>query len=349
MTVCREGEVFQCFVDRQQYARTTRTFCFESKDRQEVQVRVQLRWKLTNAKVWMVRKGASEDIFDAIEELSESLLRDAIATMTYEECHQQATVGYEMIETAVVDRLRSECQALGGVLVGFEIRSLRFPLLEERNKVRAARETEMSEKILEQKRLLGVEIEKWKSDDAKLMYQMREEKNRLVHDTKMQVLRDSESLTNMKAEAKLDLAQQQFAVEKRMVQLNAEKSQQILELQQTEAKTQSSMRQQLSEASSKANEAIQEAKALADSERAKADAKALAKIKMAEADAKAANLIGSAYKDNSAYMELQVARLHSDLQQVRANALGDAVKFGTMLPVHLQKEMMAFRSVGSQL
>lgn len=52
-------------------------------------MRVQLRWRLVDAKTWVLRQGASEDIFDAIEEIAQAMLRDAIAANTYEDCMRQ--------------------------------------------------------------------------------------------------------------------------------------------------------------------------------------------------------------------------------------------------------------------
>jgi hypothetical protein len=349
MTVCRGGEMLLDFVDRQNYARTTRTFYFESSDRQEVQVRVQLRWKLERAKTWIMRKGASEDIFDAIEEITESLLRDAVASRSYEECHLQASQGYDLLETSVIAALREEAGALGGKLIGFEIRSLRFPLLERRNQARAQQETKLSELILEEKRQLDISLSTWARDDAKLLYQMKEEKNKVIHDTKMQLLRDAEDLKTMQAKATLEVTNQQFSIDKTIISLNAQKSQQILELDQKEAKIKSRIKRELIDAKGLADEKISDAHAEANAVKAKCDAQAFARLAIAESDAKAAELVGSAYKDNNSYMELKVAEMHADIQEARAKHIKSALGKNklAMLPAKIQSELTQFIAVGS--
>jgi len=347
MTVCRGGEVFLEFVDRQNYARTTRTFCLESSDRQEVRIRVQLKWRIENAKLWITRKGASADIFDAIEEISESMLRDAIASHSYEECHEQATQGYENIEKQVRGGLEMQCRALGGVLLGFEIRSLRFPLLERRNLNRAMQEAKFNEDILEEKRQLGVAIEAWKRADAELEYKQRKEREKVTHDAKMQVLRDSEDLKKMEKKAELDLAQQNFDIDKKLIVLDAQKQQQILSLKQNQDRVASQVKRELVDATGTADAQIQDAKAEAESVRQKSAAQAAAKLNLAESDAKAAALIGSAYRDNAAYMQLQIARMNAQVQEARAKAMAAAVDHNnlTMLPASLQKELSSFNTI----
>jgi len=56
----------------------------------------------------------------------------------------QATKGYDGIEGVVRPRLAEETQLLGGILLGFEIRELRFPLLDLRNQNRAQQEAKLS-------------------------------------------------------------------------------------------------------------------------------------------------------------------------------------------------------------
>lgn len=56
----------------------------------------------------------------------------------------QAKEGYDGIENNVRPRLAEETQLLGGFLLGFEVRELRFPRLDTRNIHRAQQEAKLS-------------------------------------------------------------------------------------------------------------------------------------------------------------------------------------------------------------
>lgn len=337
-TLCRGGEVFLEFIDRQNYARTTRAFRFESSDRQVVQVRVQLRWKLSNAKMWIKRKGAFQDIFDAIEEIAESLLRDTIAGQSNEECRQQAENGFETIEKAVKEPLAEETQDLGGVLLGMEIRELTFPLLDRRNKDRAMKDARMNERLHEAKRQLEIEIEQRKRQEADLSYSQQEEKRQIIHNTDMQKLKDKEKLDMLGANAELEKAEQNFNLQKKEGLLEAEKKQQILELQQHEQRVTARVKRNLIDEQGYADEKIQDATAAAEATKQTAKAQAYAKLTVAEAEAKAAERIGSAYRDNDYFMQLQISKMHEAVLEKRASALSRA----QMLPESLQDELAVF-------
>jgi len=338
MTICRGGEVFLEFIDRQNYARTTRAFTFESSDRQQVQVRVQLRWKVEKAKLWIQRRGAFDDIFDAIEEITESLLRDTIAGQTNDDCRQQAANGFETIEKAVMDPLKDETGHLGGVLLGFEIRTLRFPFLDRRNKERADKEDILNQQLQDAKRQLGIDIENRKRQEANLLYTQSEDMREVTHSIKMQKLKDKEKLDKLSARAELEKAEQNFDLQKRQLMLEAEKKQQIMELQQEELKVTAEVKRQLIEQTGIADEAIQDAKAEAEAVKATAGAKAYAKLTLATSEAKAAERIGAAYKGNEHFMELQIAKMHEKVLNKRAIALARA----QMLPEDLQQELSRF-------
>jgi len=339
--VCRGGEVFKQFVDRQHYARTTRTFNLESRDRQEVRLRVQLRWRLENAKLWLTRQGASTDIFDAIEEISQSLLRDAIAAHTYEECAQQAGEGYEGIEKIVRRRLESETSKLGGRLLGFEIRELRFPLLETRNRERADKEAYLNEILLEEKRQLNIEVERRRREDARLAHERDQAAREQEHKTKLQKLINAEALAKQKAEADLHKQKALADMELETARLEAARRAQAIQLNIEQEKAQSAAARRLIEKQSQAEEKVQQAEADAKAVLLQAEADAEAKIKTAQADAKKAELVGAAYRANPDYLKLEFARMNADVLKLRANAIADAISKnkGAMMPVEMQKEL----------
>ena len=144
---------------------------------------------------------------------------------------------------------------------------------------------------------------------AFLRYVQREEKAKIQHLTKMQVLRDQEELARMEARARLEIAKQNYEIEKTITTLNALKTQQILELDQVELKARSNITQELIHVTGKADEVICVEQAKADSVRMEAGAQADAKIQMAEADAKAADHIGSAYQVRDTCCEMCVGYL----------------------------------------
>jgi regulator of protease activity HflC (stomatin/prohibitin superfamily) len=346
LTVCRGGEKLLQFCDRQNYGRTTRRFTLESHDRQEVGVRVQLRWRLQNARIWLRVRGAFEDIFDAIEETVQALLRDAIAGQTYEECMSQASAGYEGIESLVVSRLEEDVNHLGGKLLGFEIRELRFPLLERRNVERAEKEAIMTEKLYEEKRRLNLEDEKRKRTEAKLQQDMKVEKIKLQHRAEMQQLRDQANLEKMRARAALEEAKERLHLEKQELLLKGQKLQQDVSLATDEARAAAENTIRQLEAKSQADKKLENARAESESIRARANADAEAKVKLSEADAKAAQLIGSAYKSNPAFLRLKMEELNSKMMHVRADAMGRTLKANptAFMPVDLQREMAFLRS-----
>jgi len=89
----RGGEVYKEFVDMHHHARSTRWFKMESKDRQEVKVRVQLRWKIRDPVRWTRRKGTNSDIFQAVEENIQALVLESVTGHTYEHCMIEAGRG----------------------------------------------------------------------------------------------------------------------------------------------------------------------------------------------------------------------------------------------------------------
>lgn len=346
MTICRGGQKFIGFFDRQNYGRTTKRFILESKDRHEVAMRVQLRWRLQNVRKWIRCKGAYLDIFDAIEESAQAALRDAIAGNTYEECMSQARQGYEGIEGAVKDKLREKTAELGGILLGFEIRELRFPLLEQRNAQRAEKESQMSERLLEQKSTLLLEEERRKRAEAKTDFDMRVEKFKLEHSGALQVLVDQATLEKMSANATREQSEQKLALVKSEALLRGQEKMLDIELKTLEAKAVAVNEVRLISAKGEADKKLQTARAVAESVKEKAAADAVSKVEMAAADAKAAQLIGAAYTSNPAFLQLEMETLNNTMLNARAKAMETALRANptVLMPVDLQREMAFLRS-----
>jgi len=177
--------VFKEFVDMHHHSRSTRWFKMESKDRQVVRTRVVVRWKVVDPIVWILRKGPCHDIFDAIEENVQALLLESVAGNSYEQCMSEAGRGFTSFEKSMKPKLRFQIESLGGKLLGFEIRDLRFPLISARNKIRAEKEAKMKEQILEAKRQLEIETAKRTRENVKREFQMIKAKLETTHATKV--------------------------------------------------------------------------------------------------------------------------------------------------------------------
>lgn len=349
MTVCRGGERFVDFVNRSYCSRTTRPFRFESKDKQVVRVRVQLEWQVHNAKVWVTRKGAFEDIFDAIEEISESLLRDSVAGMTHEECHAAASSGYDSIERHVKNVLRVEAEELGGILKSFEIRELTFPLLEKDSKKRADEEANFNTKIEEEKRKMRISEQEKKKQDADRQFKWNEQKRTVRHTIEIAAGQARQELLDLAAAASLSVEQQELQLRKEQIRLEARKTTQILSLTQEKSKMESKIRERILAAEGEAERKIRKSRAEANTLLSEAKAKAEAQLALARADAKAAELIGSAYADNDAFLQLELARMGNQIKQARAKHLSDAVRNNktAMLPTVLQDELTVYNPTTS--
>lgn len=344
--VCRFGENFLTFVDMQHYGRTTRKFQLLSKDRHEVAVRVQLRWRIEDAIKWIECKGASEDIFDAIEETAQALLRDAIAGQSYEECRRQASEGYEGIESSVVDRLRDETEKLGGRLLGFEIRMLTFPLLAARNLQRAQKENRDNEALYEAKNKLAIEDEDRKRKEVLQQWEMKMEQIKIKHRADMQALKDKLNLQKMQEQAAYDRAKQQYEEERKELNLKGIEAHQRIEIEKKEAAAVAEARRRMITKKGEADVKLQQARAESESIKVKANADAYSREQLAEAEAKAAELVGAAYKSNPAFLHLEMEKINTSVMSTRASALSDALTANpsSLMPVDLQRELAFLRT-----
>ncbi|GAB5362073.1 hypothetical protein AAMO2058_000767200 [Amorphochlora amoebiformis] len=340
-TVARGGQVFKNFIDLQHYARTTRPFYLESKDRQEMLVRVQIRWCIIKPTIWLERKGAYTDIFDAIEEIMQSLLRDYMARHTYEQCRKQQAEGYKDFESHVRPICEHEMAELGGELLGFEVRSVRFPLLEKRNTIRAQKEAKLKEQLLEEKRALDIENEERKREQARIDGRHRNEIRQQEHLVKLEALQSEQDKQKQAEEAKLRYATARSKAKQQQVKLEAELRQVRMrqEVLRNKAVADADRRISVTRARCEQNVAIVQANA--DATVAEADAKASAIIKAAEAQAKAAELIGQAYKSNPQFLDFKLSELKAKVMKMRADAIakGLSQNKGVMVPIHLQNEI----------
>jgi len=340
-TVARGGQVFKSFVDLQHYARTTRPFHLESKDRQELLVRVQIRWCIVQPTIWLERKGAYADIFDAIEEIMQSLLRDYMARHTYDECRQQQAEGYEKFEKLIRPVCETEMSNLGGKLLGFEVRSIRFPLLEKRNTIRAQKEAVMKEKQLEEERALDIENEERKREQARFDDSHAHALRREKHLVRMAELTAEQNMQRQREEAKLKYATARSETKQAQVRLEAKLRQVKLEQEVAKSRAIAEAERLISVTKAKCDQNLAIVQANADAMVAEAEAKAAAIMKEAEAQAKAATLIGSAYKANPQFLKFKMSEIKAEILKMRAEALakGLAANQGVMVPKHLQKEI----------
>lgn len=351
-TMARGGEVFKKFIDLQNYARTTRAFKLESKDRHEVKIRVQIRWHVIDAKTWVLKQGASEDIFDAIEEICQAVMRDAIASNTYEDCMTQAGEGYEGIEQVVRTPLAAAAEALGAELLGMEIRELRFPLLEPRNQARAMQESKLSEELQEIKRRRDIERQEHEKHQENQRQENLRAQQQLEHDIMMEALREKQNIAKVNSAANVAKAESEQEILLMKNKLEAENAANLIRLQAQEDNIKAEQARKLIEeqaeqdrllikARAAAECQLEQSKSLAQATIANAEAEAAARLKLAEADAKAAELMGAAYGKNGEVIKLKMAEMQAEVMKARAQALSVAMSNnkGCMMPQDLQREL----------
>lgn len=346
--ICRGTDKFIDFVDRQHYGRTTRPFLLESKDRHQVSVRVQLRWRLQNAKQWIKKCHASglEDVFDGIEEKCEAYLRNALAGLSHEECASQAAAGYDGVEGSVNDALEQAVRSLGGKLLGFEIRELKFPQLDQYNKDLANREAENSNKLQKVKNQAKLEAEWHKKGHDKQKYQQDVAAQQVEHDAKMQELQNLYQLELTKSNNIYNQKRDEFALQKEELLLRASQEQQKVRNEIKEAQAAATAAIQLLDAERNAAIIAEQARAESECIRAAAQAQADSKQGLAAADAEAAQLIGAAYKTNPQYLTLQLEKVKHQMLRVRSEAMKAALNTNptAFMPVELQREMAFLRA-----
>jgi len=299
-----------------------------------------------------MRQGASEDIFDAIEEIAQALLRDAVASNTYEDCAAQAKEGYDGIESTVRPRLAAETQQLGGVLLGFAVRELRFPLLETRNVHRAQQEGKLSEELLEQKRRLEIEAQENARKEATKAYENKMSLQQVEYNTQMEQLKEKQEVARTMALATVVKAKNDADIMLKTVQLRADTETQSLKLKGDEDKQKATQAIQMINFKQRMDEqdlkqkadsaiAIAAAKAEADATLARAEAEAAARLCLAEADAKTAELLGTSYAKNTEYVKFKLAEMQAEITKSRARAMSTAMSNnkGAMMDPNLQREL----------
>mmetsp|Transcript_6698 Transcript_6698/g.9471 ORF Transcript_6698/g.9471 Transcript_6698/m.9471 type:complete len:551 (-) Transcript_6698:175-1827(-) len=337
----RGGEVYKEFVDMHHHARSTRWFKMESKDRQEVKVRVQLRWKIRDPVRWTRRKGTNSDIFQAVEENIQALVLESVTGHTYEHCMIEAGRGFSGFEKVMRPRLQKHIESLGGTLLGFEIRDIRFPLLHSRNKDRAKKEAQVQETILEEKRKKEIEDAKRVRKEAARAFQMIVSQKEKTHKTNLYSLQSQREVKKQEVESKLAEMVAEAEAKTQEIVLTARKREQEISQQIAllEANGVNERKQIMEKA--KADERLLRAKADAQCEKVVAEAKAKALLVEAKAKARSAELLGTAYKANEGYVHLIKAVINKEILRKRGNALAEAlsVNKAALMPEKLQREL----------
>mmetsp|Transcript_13101 Transcript_13101/g.19606 ORF Transcript_13101/g.19606 Transcript_13101/m.19606 type:complete len:660 (-) Transcript_13101:223-2202(-) len=339
--VARGGEVFKEFVDMQHHARTTRMFRMESKDRQDVKVRAQIRWKIIRPLQWVQRKGTCHDIFEAIEETVQALLRDSISACTYEDCRTEAGRGFQGFETKIKPKLTSHIASLGGKLLGFEIREVRFPLLEERNKVRAEKEAKMKEELLKQQRQMDIDNAVRVLQNAKRDFINKKAKIAQEHKMHIMKLRKKKEIYEEKMDSELQENKIEIDTEVRKLKLEGEYLSNKIEHEIETLKVEEEAKRNLIEKEAKAEKDLLEAEAEASYQITLAEAKAQSQLLISKAHAARTTLLGSAFKENPQYVNHEITKLNADILKARAKALASALSSGkaTLMSDRVQREL----------
>jgi len=340
--IARGGEKFKEFVDLQHHSRTTRMFLVESKDRQEVRVRAQIRWKIVQPLEWVQRKGTSHDIFEAIEETIQALLRDSISSCTYEDCRIEAGNGFQGFETKMKPKLVAHINSLGGFMLGFEVREVRFPLLEQHNKIRAKKEAEKKEKLLEEKRAREIDEAKRVRQQQDITFTMDQQRKEEEHKTHMMKLRKDVEFKREDLGSKVDLLKTDCETTVNKIKLEGRKLAQETENRIENMKAEEKAKRDLYREEGSAKKELILAKAEAEASMTMSAAKAQAKILIAKAQARAAELMGAAFKENPGYVQYRITQLNASVLKQRADALDKALisNRGALMPASIQKDQM---------
>jgi hypothetical protein len=248
--------------------------------------------------------------------------------------------------------LAAETQLLGGVLLGFEVRELRFPLLDARNVHRAQQEAKLSEELLEQKRRLEIEAQENARKDASRLYENKMSIQQVEYNTAMELLKEKQEVAKTMAKATVVKATNEADIMLKSVSLKAENEAQILKLKNEEDKQRAAQAIRMLEFKQKMEEqdakqksdsiiTIAAAKANADATLAKAQAEAAARLCLAEADAKSADLLGASYSKNAEYVKFKLAEVQAEISKARAMAMSTAMSNnkGAMMGPELQREL----------
>jgi len=339
--VARGGEVFKEFVDMQHHARTTRMFRMESKDRQDVKVRAQIRWKIVRPLQWVQRKGTCHDIFEAIEETVQALLRDSISGCTYEDCRTEAGRGFQGFETKIKPKLISHISSLGGLLLGFEIREVRFPLLEERNKVRAEKEAKMKEELLKQQRQMDIDNAVRVLQNAKRDFINKKAKIAQDHKMNIMKLRKKKEIYEEELDSELGERKIEIDTEVRKIKLEGEYLSNKIGHEIETLKVEEAAKRNLLKKESKAQIDLLNAEAEANFKITIAEAKAEAQLLISKAQAARTTLLGAAFKENPQYVNHEVTKLNAQILKARAKALASALSNGkaTLMSDKVQREL----------
>mmetsp|Transcript_9364 Transcript_9364/g.11200 ORF Transcript_9364/g.11200 Transcript_9364/m.11200 type:complete len:359 (-) Transcript_9364:6-1082(-) len=307
------------------HSRSTRWFKMESKDRQVVRTRVVVRWKVVDPIVWILRKGPCHDIFDAIEENVQALLLESVAGNSYEQCMSEAGRGFTSFEKSMKPKLRFQIESLGGKLLGFEIRDLRFPLISARNKIRAEKEAKMKEQILEAKRQLEIETAKRTRENVKREFQMIKAKLETTHATKIVEIQSAKAVENQIRNAKLEEKKAEIMAKVKQIELQAKQKAQAIqqEIALLKAKGEAERKQIIEKAKADVRLLVAKADAKCETVRAEASAKCL--MLKAEAQAKGSNLIGKAYKSSPGFVELENEKMKQEIMGKRSATLEAAL------------------------
>jgi|GEM_PF-1407578 len=121
------------FGDLNDYAKSSPKWTFQSKDKYNVDVRAQIKWRQIKPEIWVERRGAFVDPFDALEEPCMNRLRDWLQSVNHDQALEAQTKGFENEENRLVSQLQDIADQYGVQVVSLEITTLKFPDIDAEN------------------------------------------------------------------------------------------------------------------------------------------------------------------------------------------------------------------------
>lgn len=297
------SDKFIGFVDVQQYARTTRAFAFQSTDRQEGQFTLNLTWRIADAPEWVANHGSYEDLFDALEEIVQSLMRDVLGAMPYKQALSMKETGYQEIEEKVMPALDKAAADLGGKVLSMQVRDLVFPLLATAEREQAEALAAINKSKMEAQNRLELQNI---SDTGSLAKEHAEQERRVQAteaEARVAKINKEKDLANAKADNELAMLQQSAQQTRKEAELTAVSRQRQIEAAIAEGQAESAARIQAVKAKSEADAIFARARAEAEAQRL-----------MNEAQAAGIAALGETLKNNPNAAELEKLRIESEYQ-----------------------------------
>lgn len=150
------------FGDLNHYAKSTPMLELKSKNNLDALCRAQIKWRQTRPDVWIAQRGAFTDPFDMLEEKCANMMRDWLLSVPHKDALEEKAKGFTKVEHQWTTELNDLAQTYGVEVMGLEITTLRFPIIDKQDEAMADQlaETNLAIDKSRQEGMKEVEINK---------------------------------------------------------------------------------------------------------------------------------------------------------------------------------------------